>query len=189
MNMKGKQIRMKKHKLSWVRNAPFLTLTFLMLAACSSSGTNYVVASKQGDYGYSERKLTETHYRVSFTGNSRTPVEVVQDYALLRAAELTVQKDHDWFEVADRFTTPQVEPDSGGGVEVVTASPTHTRCGLLSCSTTRYSPVFSVESGDFPNRRQRYTASIEVVMGSGANENSTQAYNAREVIESVRADI
>jgi len=174
---------------SAVRTAGLVLVLGSALAACAGSSTGYEIAEEKGDYGYSERQLTQTRYRVSFTGNSRTPIDQVQDYALLRAAELTVQKSHDWFEVANRTTTPEVEPDSvGNEVAVRTGGPTHTRCGLLGCSTTRYSPAFSVETVEFPDRRQRYTASIEVVMGSGESE-PTRAYDAREVIESVRSEI
>lgn len=174
---------------SAVRTAGLVLVLGSALAACAGSSTAYEIAEEEGDYGYSERQLTQTRYRVSFTGNSRTPIDQVQDYALLRAAELTVQKNHDWFEVANRTTTPEVEPDSvGNEVAVRTGGPTHTRCGLLGCSTTRYSPAFSVETVEFPDRRQRYTASIEVVMGSGESE-PTRAYDAREVIESVRSEI
>lgn len=173
-----------------LRAISLVLVTSAMLVACASSGTAYTLASEPGDYGYSERKLTETRYRVSFTGNSRTPVDLVQDYALLRAAELTVQKNYDWFEVADRATTPQVAPDAVDTEVVVTSGgPTHTKCGLLGCSTTRYSPAYSIETIDFPNRRQRYTASIEVVMGVGVSTDPTSGYNARELIESLRADI
>lgn len=178
-----------KGQRSALRTAGLMLVLGSALAACASSSTGYEIAEEEGDYGYSERQLTETRYRVSFTGNSRTPIDRVQDYALLRAAELTVQKNYDWFEVANRTTTPEVEPDSvGTEVAVRTGGPTHTRCGLLGCSTTRYSPAFSVETVEFPDRRQRYTASIEVVMGSGAGE-PTRAYDAREVIESVRSEI
>lgn len=159
------------------------------LSACASSSTQYVVAEDEGDYGYSERKLTETRYRVSFTGSSGTPIELIQDYALLRAAELTVQKNYDWFEVADRTITPQVaENEVGTEVAITSGAPTYTRCGLLSCSTTRYSPSYAIETVDFPDRRQSFTTSIEVVMGTGASE-PTRAYDAREVIDSVRANI
>ncbi|GJM11692.1 MAG: hypothetical protein DHS20C12_00950 [Pseudohongiella sp.] len=182
-------INSKARKRSRSLKSAVLALAAASLVACSSTSTDYVVADDAGDYGYSERKLTESRYRVSFTGNSKTPVDLVQDYALLRAAELTVQKNYDWFEVAERSTMPQVPPDEvGAEVAVRTGGPTHTRCGLLGCSTTRYSPAYSIETVEFPSRRQRYTASIEVVMGSGANE-PTRAYDAREVIESVRADI
>lgn len=189
MNMPYLLRAIARKQYSKIKRVMLTAIAAVGLAACSSTGTSYVVADDEGDYGYSERKLTDTRYRVSFTGNSQTPVDLVQDYALLRAAELTVQKNYDWFEVADRSTTPQVPPDAvGSEVAVSTRGPTHTRCGLLSCSTTRYSPAFSIETINFPNRRQRYTASIEVVMGSGTRE-PTRAYDARELIESVKAEL
>lgn len=183
---------MKKRSLksmSDIRTVIIAVFSVFILIGCASSTTNYIVADDAGDYGYSDRKLTDTRYRVSFTGNSRTPVDLVQDYALLRAAELTIEKNFDWFEVADRSTTPQVNPDTvGTEVAVSTRAGSHTRCGLLRCSTTDYSPGYSFETIDFPGRRQRYTASIEVIMGQGSGT-SNRAYNAREVIESLRAEI
>ena len=41
----------------------------------------------------------ENRYRVSFAGNSATSLQTVDDYLLYRAAELTVQTGHDWFQV------------------------------------------------------------------------------------------
>lgn len=187
MNMSERTSKFIKGNYRIVRSSVLAVFTAVGLAACASTSTDYVMAEDVGDYGYAERKLTETRYRVSFTGNSKTPVDMVQDYALLRAAELTVEKNHDWFEVEDRMTVPQVPPDTVGSEVALSQSPTHTRCGLLGCSTTQYSPAFSIKTIEFPNRRQRYTASIEVAMGSGEN-GSTRAYDARELLESVRAD-
>jgi hypothetical protein len=39
--------------------------------------------------GYTDRELTHTRYRVTFTGNSVTPRETVENFLLLRAAEVT----------------------------------------------------------------------------------------------------
>ncbi|MEI7790734.1 MAG: hypothetical protein WCJ15_06100 [Alphaproteobacteria bacterium] len=39
--------------------------------------------------GYTDRALTHTRYRVTFTGNTVTPRETVESFLLLRAAEVT----------------------------------------------------------------------------------------------------
>ena len=54
--------------------------------------------------GYRDQALEENRYRVSFSGNSQTPRETVENYVLFRAAELTLQTGHDWFRIVDQDT-------------------------------------------------------------------------------------
>ena len=65
------------------------------------------LSAAQDGYGYSEQRIEENRYRVSFAGNSATSRQTVEDYLLYRAAELTVQTGHDWFEVVDRDTVQE----------------------------------------------------------------------------------
>ncbi|MGZ8407723.1 MAG: CC0125/CC1285 family lipoprotein, partial [Caulobacteraceae bacterium] len=75
------------------------------LAGCATP-TPYQPAVQQGRYayGFSEQKLDETHWRVTFSGNSLTSRERVESYLLYRAAELTVAQGGDWFETTGRAT-------------------------------------------------------------------------------------
>ncbi len=65
--------------------------------------------------GYSEERVDEGRYRVTFTGNSLTSRDRVEGYLLYRAAELTVRDNYDWFLIVDRLTereaTTYAEPD------------------------------------------------------------------------------
>ena len=75
-------------RLKLERDMKKLTLTVLSavsFAACSTLPT-YHPASKIGASGFSEQKIDETHYRVSFQGDASTPRYLVEDYLLLRAA-------------------------------------------------------------------------------------------------------
>lgn len=74
------------------------------LAACSASPTPYQLAGEQG--GYTDQQLESDRYRVTFEGNSSTPREVVEDYALYRAAELTLQNGADSFKVVSKDVEP-----------------------------------------------------------------------------------
>ncbi len=80
---------------TWLITAP----TLLLLAACAAP-TPYQPAN--GGYGYTDQQIEQNRYRVSFDGNASTEREVVQNYLLYRAAELTVQKGFDYFTVVDR---------------------------------------------------------------------------------------
>jgi hypothetical protein len=59
-----------------------------LLAGCMTP-TPYAPRTEGQRTGYTDRELTRTRYRVTFTGNSVTPRETVENYLLLRAAEVT----------------------------------------------------------------------------------------------------
>ncbi len=86
----------------------------LTLVGCATSGsTPYQAASSanavQG--GYSEVRLAEDRYAVTFAGNRLTSREQVESSLLYRAAELTLQQGYDWFVIVDKETERQVERD------------------------------------------------------------------------------
>jgi len=59
-----------------------------LLAGCMTP-TPYAPRTEGQRTGYTDRALTQTRYRVTFTGNSATPRETVESFLLLRAAEVT----------------------------------------------------------------------------------------------------
>ncbi|HEY5290249.1 MAG TPA: hypothetical protein VIJ59_09460 [Caulobacteraceae bacterium] len=54
--------------------------------------------------GFTDQRLDQSHFRVSFQGNTLTSRATVENYLLYRAAELTVSSGYDWFETTDRQT-------------------------------------------------------------------------------------
>jgi len=78
-----------------------LVLLALAVAACAPAGpTGY--GPKIGVYGYSEEKLETGAWKVTFTGSDRTTREAVENYALYRAAKLSLEKGATRFAVIDR---------------------------------------------------------------------------------------
>ena len=86
------------------------------LTGCATP-TPYQPALSESRYpfGYRDQKLDADNWRVSFSGNSVTKRETVENYLLYRAAELTVQQGYDWFAIVDRETDRKsrtyVDPD------------------------------------------------------------------------------
>jgi hypothetical protein len=86
------------------------------LAACATP-TPYQpnVRGQAASGGYSDQRLEENRFRVTFAGNSLTSRETVEGYLLFRAAELTLQAGYDVFTVVEREVTRDrqrtVEPD------------------------------------------------------------------------------
>jgi hypothetical protein len=81
-----------------------LAAAFLGLAACASSGG---APSPVADSGYKEEMISANRYSVSYTAaKAATPAEIA-DRTLGRAAQLTLDKGNDWFEIASRINGEQ----------------------------------------------------------------------------------
>lgn len=165
-----------------------ILLAAMLMTACATQ-TKYMAAEKRGAYGYTDTQLTERRYRVTFTGNSLTPKETVQDFMLLRAAEITLENGYDWFKPVTR-ETERKSRDGGGssvGVGVAHGSPTvYRRCGLLSCdSVTTYDTHVSgsVSSG---GTRDSYASSMEITLGKNPMPEDMEAYDAKELAATLR---
>ena len=145
----------------------------LALAACATAvGTAYAPAGKSG-YGYSQTRIEEGRYRVTFAGDGATPVNVVEDFALLRAADLALEGGYDWFRVVGR----SVEEDEKGGVGI--------GAGLGGGGRN----VGGGVSGNLGNigARKFYTARMEVIFGKGEKPADTEVYDARSVADAIRS--
>ncbi|MPY68905.1 MAG: hypothetical protein GEU92_02340 [Alphaproteobacteria bacterium] len=77
----------------------------LALSGCASP-TPYQPSATGGGYGYSEQRIEDDRFRVSFSGNSATERQTVKNYLLYRAAELTLAQGGDYFVVTARSDTP-----------------------------------------------------------------------------------
>lgn len=160
-----------------------------LLTACATP-TAYKPADKRGQPGFTETQLTDDRYRIVFTGNSRTDAETVQDYALLRAAELTLERNQEWFRLANREQDKDVRTTTsvGTGIQHGGQTAVFQRCGLLSCETFVSSrPGFSSGGGIATTRSATtYTSQLEIVMGSGDAPNDLETYNAEQLSRALR---
>lgn len=86
-------------RLSLLHGPCLVAALALALAACQSP-TPYQQAD--GGFGYAVQQLEDNRYRVTFAGNALTPRETVQNYLLLRAAEVTLESGHDYFRIVDQ---------------------------------------------------------------------------------------
>ena len=94
-----------------------LTLAAGLLAGCMAPSP-YAPRLEGQRTGYTDRALTQTRYRVTFTGNSVTPRETVESYLLLRAAEVTRAAGYGSFVFDTRNTRANTQvtaiPEAGG---------------------------------------------------------------------------
>lgn len=162
----------------------------VLLAGCASQ-TPYRPAERAGTEGYTETRLTDNRYRIVFTGNTLTRSETVQDYALLRAAELTLQQGYDWFRVAnqdiERKDRQNTTVDTGFAVPPQTS--VYRECGLIACRTTvSQSPGYAFGTGVATTSTSRsYTSQVEITMQKYPKADQADAYDARDVVRTLRA--
>ena len=80
----------------------FPVLLFAAALAGFAAPTPYKLADD--GKGFAEQALETNRFRVSFTANSRTPRETVENYLLYWAAEITLENGKDYFVVVERDT-------------------------------------------------------------------------------------
>jgi len=160
-----------------------IAVAILGLCACASHDTDYVKAQGARDHGFSESQISENRYRVSFKGNRSTSRDKIKDYALMRAAELTILNGHDWFKVMNQDTEQERQSRPVASTSVQSGHHVHRSCGLLGCSTTvtpAYTGTMVMATRETGNG---YSTSIEIVMGDGEVDDPTTVYNAKELRE------
>lgn len=94
---------------------------FLFVLAISGCATPYQPTGFMG--GHSDTQLAPDVFRIFFRGNAYTSSERTQDFAMLRAAELTTREGFKHFAIIDEsssaevsaFTTPGSSQTTGSG--------------------------------------------------------------------------
>lgn len=141
----------------------------LLLTACETA-TTYQAAASPTAVGYSEQRIEPGRYRVTFQGGEGSPQQV-QDYALLRAAQITLRDGYDWFRVIERYGDAR-PPRSGTTVSIGGANfGRHSAVGLGTS--------FDLSGGPIVN------ATLEIQMGHGAKPEAADAYDAHGVVAEI----
>src|SRR5437764_369172 len=80
--------------------------------------TPYAPRSEGQATGYTDLALTQTRYRITFTGNSATPRETVEGYLLLRSAEVARAAGSESFMFDTRDTSANTTVSTTPGFNV-----------------------------------------------------------------------
>ena len=156
---------------------PIFMTVIAALALAGCYGPTAYQAEEKG-YGFSDRKVEDDRYRVSFAGNSITDRETVETYLLYRAAEVTLAAGGDYFQVADRDTEVKTHYRS----HATTWPDTHFLAGKRLYY--RSFGAFAYVSDWDARPVNRYTAYADIIARKGEKPaDDPQAYDARELIE------
>jgi hypothetical protein len=72
-------------------------LTALLLAGCAAEPPYYGPKQPGDSVGYTDLRLDQNRFRVTYSGNSVTGRETVENFLLLRAAQVTLQSGYSHF--------------------------------------------------------------------------------------------
>jgi hypothetical protein len=150
-------------------------LAAVLLAGCASTPTVYGPAMSATGVGYTDYRIEQNRFRITFRGGPGAPPEQVSDYALRRAAEIAIAENYDWFRVVDRFmrqegqgSGPRLSVGAGGGSG-----------GYRSGVGVGLGTSFNLGGGP------ALASTIEVLMGRGSPPTGADVYNAREIVRSL----
>lgn len=143
-----------------------------VLILLSSCATPYQKMGKRG--GYSDARINDHIYRVSFQGNTRTKDEVVHRYFLRRCAELTLEKGYQYFIVIN------TEDKSRASLVVQEGTP-KTRTPVTTVA-------YSSDTGFIPVEHKnivKHQVEGEIALFKKGEE-PIDAFNAEEVLKSMK---
>ena len=152
-----------------------LAVATLALGACATA-TPY--GPTDGRYGYSEQRIEQDRYRVTFSGNISTSRETVENFLLYRAAELTVLEGYDYFIMTEQETEADTTYRSP---PMFHAGYTHGSRGF-----PYYAYGFSWAHSETTTETRRYEAIAYILLRAGeAPDDDPNAYDAREVMDNL----
>jgi hypothetical protein len=171
------------------RKSLFAAIALLALSSCATS-TPYQpeTAGQRVHGGYSEQRLGENRFQVTFDGNTLTSRERVEGYMLYRAAELTAQNGFDWFRIVDRlteadrrtFAEPRYRPSYGYGDWRPYWRYYRRHDGWYDWYPYGGDPFWADEIDT--QTVEEFEAHAEIVMGRGAPPIDENAFDARKVM-------
>ena len=137
-----------------------------LLAACATGPAPYGPADTSGGLGYEVQQIESSRFRVSYRARDGA---TARDYALLRAAEVTLDAGDEWFRVVGAYTDA---PDERSGETSVS----------VGGSSGSYGSSVGVGIGiGLGGGRSETVHDLEILTGSGPKPALENVYDARAV--------
>lgn len=147
----------------------------MALAACAAVGPAAYGPADEKGFGYQETRIEANRFRIVYNGSGGMPPEMVEDYALRRAAELTLSEGYEWF----RITARDIAHEERGGVSIGAGFGTGTYGRRSSVGVGVGGDLGKVGGQDY------FSVRMEVLMGSGEAPDDGGVYNAQSLLSAI----
>jgi len=177
-------------RLSTLKTLALSAFAAISLSACVTATPYQPLATGTAQSGgYSETKVEQDRWRITFTGNSLTSRDVVENYLLHRAAELTLAQGRDWFMMADRGLAKSVQkiilPDPIIMSHMWRPTAIVSR-GVVVGWANPFMDDIAWRMRTEEQTVEKYEAYSEIVLGTGPKPvNDPKAFDAKQVIENL----
>jgi len=152
----------------------------LALAGCATAPA-YGPATRPNGAGYSETQVENNRYFVTYRASGSADAQLLQDYALLRAADITLERNGEWF-IVDRRSLDDAPSQSGPQLGVSVGGGNFGRRSGVGVGVGMSFPLGGGAAGARAN-----SATLEIRLGAGPKPEDPNAYDARAVAQSLRA--
>ncbi|MEO1660737.1 MAG: hypothetical protein AAFR51_07110 [Pseudomonadota bacterium] len=142
----------------------------ILLGACATS-VPYGPADRDGAKGYTVLPIENNRFRISYTDTS---VDIARSRALRRAAETTLEKGDDWFQIVTAYSDSGELAGGGSSVSIGGSSGSSGRSSF-GVGVGISLPLGGGSSGPV-------THVLEIVTGPGAKPDNPDAYDASDVM-------
>jgi len=150
-----------------------LAPALILMAACATGPEPYQQASSPTARGYAVLPIENDRLRVSYRAKDG---ETSRQYALLTAAEATLERGADWFRVTNAYTDEEFERGRGGGSSVSIGGSTGSRGrSSVGVGVGIGFPIGGGSSGG------ETVHGLEIIIGSGPQPDDPEVYDAAEV--------
>ena len=173
-----------------------ILLTLSALCGCVSPGSIYAPANANlsSSVGYRDSQLSTGAYQVTFTAPESAGMSGAQNFAMLRAAELTVSKGHAWFQLISTNTKKVEVERQRQTFQQTTANMTCNTgmgAGGMGCtySNLQDNSIAGVQMGSAGAYQTRLVTTLVFIMGDGAKPAGDHVYDAKETVERLRASV
>lgn len=148
----------------------WVAISALALVSACATSVPYGPAAKDGAKGYSVLPIENNRFRITYKDNS---MDLARSRALRRAAELTLEKGDDWFQVVSAYSDTGELSGGGSSVSIGGAS------GSGGRSSVGVGLGVSLPLGGSSGPVEHV---LEIVTAPGAKPDNPDAYNASEVL-------
>jgi len=166
-----------------IRTLTFIAAAFA-LCACATAPPHYGAATSQSSVGYYEQQVESNRYFVTFQAPNGADADILQDYALLRAADLTLEHNRTWFWLDRHVVDAQTSYSSGPSIGVGLGGVTFGGHGGLGASVGLNFPL-----GGGGQTQTARSATVEIRLGDGPKPEDPNAYDARSLSYNIRSHL